>query len=42
MRVVAISADHTGTKHARLREGSPFENLALNLAVRVVFTAFQQ
>jgi hypothetical protein len=42
MRVVAISADHTGTKHARLREGSPFENLALNLAVRVVFTTFQQ
>ena len=42
MRVVAIGADHAGTKHARLREGSPFENLTLNLAVSVVFTTLQQ
>jgi hypothetical protein len=42
MRVVTIGADHAGMKHARLREGPPFEYFALNLAVSMVFTALHQ
>jgi hypothetical protein len=42
VRVVAIGADHAGALHATLREGSPFEDLALDLAIGVVFAAHQQ
>lgn len=42
MRVVTIGADHACMKHARLREGPPFEYFALNLAVSMVFTALHQ
>ena len=42
MRLVAIRADHAGALHPALREAAPFEDLALDLAIRMVFAARQK
>jgi hypothetical protein len=42
VRVMAVGADDTGALHAALREGSPFEDLALDLAIRMIVARRQQ